>query len=325
LLMYRCAPHSLLTLFLVWTLNLGLAASPVIGVAIARGGFQVDGDPVSGNATLFDGNTLETGSVPSELRLENGVRMRLASESRGMVYRDRLILEKGLGELTSGAGYGIVARGLHVAPEAPDSMARVALRGDRQVLVAALTGTFRVTTTAGRMLAVLEPGKALEFEPQEPGRQAVFSMTGCLERRDGHYTLRDLIAGVVEEVRGQNLDRYVGDVVEVTASEMPNVKPITGAEEVIQIRRIRRVSRGCPAPPPTAPPARPAAQPAPPAAEPGPPVAPPAPAPQQPPAPSRGGMSGATKAVIAGVIIGGAGAGAAVFLTQKEDKGTISP
>jgi hypothetical protein len=34
-------------------------------------------------------------------------------------------------------------------------------------------------------------------------------------------------------------------------------------------------------------------------------------------------MSGAAKAVIAGVVIGGAGAGAAVYLTQKEE-GTIS-
>ncbi|MGQ9633336.1 MAG: hypothetical protein ACUVXB_03740 [Bryobacteraceae bacterium] len=94
-----------------------------------------------------------------------------------------------------------------------------------------------------------------------------------------------------------------GNVVEITARLMPGVNPIEGAMEVIQVSRLRRVSRGRPVAAPPAP------------AAPGPTPAPPA------------GMSGAKKAVIAGVIVGGAGAGAAVFLLHKKEKqpGTVNP
>lgn len=82
-------------------------------------------------------------------------------------------------------------------------------------------------------------------------------------------------------------------MVEVTATVLPGVKPVEGALEVVQVRRLARVSASCAV----------AAAPA---------------------APT--GMSGKSKAVIAGVIVGGAGAGAAIYFTviKKEDKGTIS-
>jgi hypothetical protein len=89
----------------------------------------------------------------------------------------------------------------------------------------------------------------------------------------------------------------VGNTIEVTATVIPGAKPMEGSMEVIQITRLRRVSRGCAA------------------------AAPP------PPSVPKPGMSGARKAVIAGVIVGGAGAGAAVYLTTRKsaNKGTISP
>lgn len=310
--MKYCVIGSLAALLSAGSLTLAPAASPMIGVAVAEGSFRVNGHVVTGNATLFDGNTIETGGVPSELQLDGGVRMLLAAGSRGKVYRDRVVLEKGLGELANGPDYPIEARGLRIVPGVAEASGRVALGGGREVLVAALAGTFRVTTAEGRMVAIVRPGMTLAFQAQAAG-QPEFSMSGCLERRGGQYVLRDLIAGIVEELRGDRLDQYVGNVVEVTAVELPNVKPVTGAEEVIQIKRIRRISGSCPAPSPGA---KPAAQPG-----------PRAPTPSGPPAqaPKAGGMSGATKAVIAGVIIGGAGAGAAVALTRKsEDKGTIS-
>jgi hypothetical protein len=314
--MRRCTAQSLVSILLVSILVFSVEGASAIGIAMTKGDFFIDGNPVVGNATLFEGNTLETAVAFSQLQLHGGVTMLLGTESRGKVYHDRLVLEKGLGELQIHPSYQVEARGFRVSSQAPEAVARVALTGEDGIEVAALSGVFRVATTTGRMLAVIQPGMALSFVPQVPSGRASFTMTGCLEKRDGYYVLRDLVAGVIEEVRGAGLEREVGNVIKVTAFDLPNVKPATGAEEVIQIEEMNRVRRGCPAPPPSAPKA--AKPPSP--GQPAPP--PPQPAPQ-PPTSQGGGMSGATKAVIAGVIIGGAGAGAAVYLTQRE-KSTIS-
>jgi hypothetical protein len=271
------------------------ASSAAIGIAIADGSFSIDSHRVAGNATIFEGNTLETEAVSSELRLYGGVRVNLASDSRGKVFRDRLVLEKGLSELSARAGYGIEARGLRILADGPGATGRVAISGPRKVQAAALAGSWRVTTADGTVVALLGPGTALEFEPQAvTGAQAPFQMTGCLEKRDGHLVLRDPVTGVMEEVRGGGLAAEAGNMIEVTATVVPGVTPATGAQEVIQVSRVRRISRKCVSGGPL-------------------PI-------------SESGMSGAAKAVIAGVIVGGAGAGAVVYLKviKGEKKGTIS-
>lgn len=289
------------------------AFSAAIGVAKAHGRFLVDSHPVAGNATLFEGNTLETAAASSELQLYSGVRMRLAPDSRGRVFGNRLELEKGSGELNGGAGYRIEARGLRILAGSPGAAGRVAITADYKVQAAALAGSLRVTTADGTVVALVRPAMALEFEPQTvTGAQAPFEMSGCLERRAGHFVLRDPLTGVVEEVRGSRLEGEVGNMVEVTATVIPGVKPVEGALEVIEITRLRRISRGCaPAWPPVPQAAEPAA--------PGPATAPARTAPPPPSVP-KPGMSGTRKAVMAGVIVGGAGAGAVIYLTTKKDE-----
>src|SRR6185295_14572584 len=58
------------------------AANGSIGIAVTNGGFQVDHARVSGNATLFDGSSVETAKAPSQLQLNDGVVMRLAADAR---------------------------------------------------------------------------------------------------------------------------------------------------------------------------------------------------------------------------------------------------
>jgi len=298
------------------------AHGAAIGVAVANGSFRVDDSMVAGNATLFDGSQLETALASSEVRLSGGVHMRLAAGSRGRVFRDRLVLEKGLGELESGSGYRIEALGLRVLPEGDNASGRVAVTAERKLQALALTGSLRVTAADGTVVALLTPGNALEFAPQAvTGVQAPFQMTGCLEAREGRLVLRDPLTGVTEEVRGDRLDREVGRMIEVTATVVPGAQPVAGALEVIQVSRFRRVSGECalaaapPAAKPAAvPPQQPAAQP------------PPAAKPASPPQAAKGGMSTGTKAVIAGVVVGGAGAGAYVYwkTTQNESPSPIS-
>jgi hypothetical protein len=200
-------------------------------------------------------------------------------------------------EVAGGDAYRIEAHGLRLVPEGKDAAARVLISGQRKVQAAVLSGALRVTAADGTVVALMRPGTALEFAPQQvTGADATFEMRGCLERRQDRFVLRDVVSGVMEEVRGKGLEGEVGRLVEVTAKTVPGVTPIEGAQEVIEISRIRRVAANCIAPSPagTAPPQ---------------------------------GMSGAKKAVIAGVVVGGAGAGAAVYLLSRKsnDPGTISP
>jgi len=211
------------------------------------------------------------------------------------VFHDRLVLERGVSELDSGQGYWIEARGLRILPQGLGAAGRVLVDGSRKVQAAALAGSLRVTASDGTVVALLAPGKALEFEPQAvTGEQAPFQMTGCLEKSGAAFLLRDPISGVTEEVRGSGLEGEIGRMVEVTATVLPGVKPVEGAQEVVQVSRLVRVSAGCIVPTAT--------------------TAPPP------------GMSAKSKAVIAGVIVGGAGAAAAVYFTviKKETKETIS-
>src|SRR5579859_4863926 len=71
-------------------------AAPAIGIVTASGHFNVEGSQVWGNATLFDGATVETSSASSELALRNGVQVQLGAGSRARIWQNRLVLEKGV-------------------------------------------------------------------------------------------------------------------------------------------------------------------------------------------------------------------------------------
>lgn len=310
--MHRHVVALCLPLALLWAL---WGAEPV-GIFQGAGMFLVNGNPATGNATVLEGGTVASSDSGGELRLKSGARMYLYPNSAGRVYARRVVLERGAGEWEGSADTVLEAGSLRILSEGGRAAGRVLVLDNGKVEAVAGSGILRVTNPAGVTVARMRAGMALEFEvqPPVPGVEPPFEITGCVERRPGGYVLSDPVTGVVEELRGERLDQEVGNVVEITARLLRGVKPIEGASEVIQVIRLRRVSRGCPAPaaPAAAAPAKPAA---------------PAPAPAPAPSPAPAGMSGAKKAVIAGVIVGGAGAGAAVFLLQKKEKqpGTISP
>jgi hypothetical protein len=91
---HRFSVQSLIALILAANLSLGTAAAPAVGIITATGSFTIDASNVTGNATLFEGNQIETGKASSLLQLNNGARMQLAADLRRAVYRDRLVLEK---------------------------------------------------------------------------------------------------------------------------------------------------------------------------------------------------------------------------------------
>ncbi|HEY2843050.1 MAG TPA: hypothetical protein VGJ09_05340, partial [Bryobacteraceae bacterium] len=81
--------------------------APAIGIVTASGHFSVEGSQVWGNATLFDGATVETGPASSELALRDGVKLQLGADSRARIWQNRLVLEKGAAQLAAPGSFQV--------------------------------------------------------------------------------------------------------------------------------------------------------------------------------------------------------------------------
>src|SRR5690242_513497 len=103
--MMQLSVRALLSLILVLTVTSLTASTAAIGFAAANGSFQVNAKQARDTATLFDGSVIETGKAPSQIRLDNGAQVRLATDSRAKVYEGRIVLEKGSGQLESSTTY----------------------------------------------------------------------------------------------------------------------------------------------------------------------------------------------------------------------------
>jgi hypothetical protein len=227
---------SFVALALALTLNYSLAAPAALGVATARGGFLIDGSPVEGNATLFDGVRIETRKASSSIRLGSGATAGLAGESRARVYQERLVLERGQGELASSPGYRMEALGLRIEPAAPGAAARVTLRGDKLVQVAAVGGAVRVRTGAGFLVGNVTPSRMLLFSPQAAGAATASKMSGYVTEEGGKYYLTDSTSGVKVQVSGGGIEQQVGNNVEITGTSI-------GADQV-QVNSINNLGTG---------------------------------------------------------------------------------
>jgi len=235
--------RGLLALVLCGTVSLSFSSSPAIGLVVAEGSFQVDHARVWGNATLLDGNLIETSQSSSRLQLENGVKMELAADSRARVYQSRMVLEKGIGQLDS-SNYRIEAGKVVVAPDSPGSVARVQVNGDNRVIVAAYQGSVRVSNGQGVLLARLDTGSELAFEPQEGASAATTKVTGCLLRKGGSFVAVDDTTNVVIQLQGVGLDANVGNRVQIIGTAVPGTPSVSGASQIVSVTDLQFISKG---------------------------------------------------------------------------------
>jgi len=294
--------QSLIALNLVAQLVFGMAAGPAVGLATAPGSFSIDHSRVAGNATLFEGSIVETWNTASELQLSTGARMQLAAESRGIIYRDRLVLEKGENQ----GNHPVEALSLRIRLADAGSTARVSLSGRNLVQVAALNGAVKVANGNGVVLASLAAGSALSFEPQEAGAAAPSTLTGCLESAGGKLMLTDETSSVRFELLGGGLDRYAGSRVLVTGTVNP------GSEDMntVRVTSLRQLAKKCSTKSAAAAGA----------------VAGGAATGGAAAGGAAAGAAVATKAIIAGVIVAGAAAGTAIAAVKTgDDEPAISP
>jgi hypothetical protein len=286
--------RSMILTLLAGVLTAGLAAPAAIGTATANGDFFLDRAAVKGNATVLDGTLLETATAPSLVRLDGGTRMRLGSASRARVFANRLVLEKGVGEVAAPKGLQLEAGTLRIVPEATGTSTRVSMTGPGTVTVAALAGNLRVTTAQGLLLARIETGSALEFQPQAAGASAPLSLTGCVSKADGHYLLHAESANVTFDLRGEDLDRYSGHRVTVTATALTGQQPAGGASQAVQVTQIKSLGTGCGSAAGAATTGTASTA-------------------------GRASLGGGTKAIIAGVAVAAVAGGTTLGLTRDED------
>jgi hypothetical protein len=280
------------------------AASPAIGIVTASGHFTLDRSQVWGNATVFEGSVVETGSASSAIELHNGAKLQLAKNSRARIESDRLIVEKGIGQITAPALFEVNAANLRI-----HSAGRMRVTVGENVLIASLSGITRVSSASGMLLAAIPAGRSMNFEPQSAN--GTVTRTGCLLFKDNHFIMQDENTQEVIEVSGQNFATQVGNRVEITGSASSAKPAVNIATLLVNVANITpKSSGGCLSVASTlnAQTEAPSAAPASPS--------------QTTAAAKTGGMSTGAKVAII-VVVAGGGAGAAIALAGK--KSSTSP
>ena len=224
--------------------------------------------------------------------------MQLAAESRGIVYRDRMVLESGSGRVEN---MSVDALSLRIRPE---GAAEVAIRNPGQVEVAALSGPVRVTTANGVLLANLQAGRKLAFMPEAVMPSAPTTVTGCLESAGSKFMLTDETSLVRFEMMGAGLAKEAGHRVQIAGT----VTPVPDAMSRVQSTSVKMLSKKCSNRTTAAAAAGIGS-----AGAAGASTA------------SAVGMAVATKVIIAGVVVAGAATGTAVAMVANDSPAPISP
>jgi hypothetical protein len=188
-------------------------ASTAIGTASTRGGIRVDGYAINGNATLFEGSTVETSQTTATLRLQKGTQIKLGTDSEGMLFSDHLNLVQGNGEVSAAGSFEVDASGFHVISKEPNTRGVVAVSGAGKIAVSAAAGEFEVTDDAGNALGNVVTGKAMSFAL--PGEQ--IAIEGTVSGSNGKYYLTDK-QGKQYELQGKGLGKFVNKMVRVTGA-----------------------------------------------------------------------------------------------------------
>jgi hypothetical protein len=232
------------SVLLMLTAVSAITAPAIVGTITVKGSLRLDGATISGNATLFEGEAVETQMAGSTLDTLSGIHLTLAPQSRGRIFGDRFTLEKGMVEVSNMPEFHVEAIGLRIER----ASTRVALAGTGHVEVMAMAGAAQVSDTTGLVLATVPQGQALDFEPPAaPETHSPWKMTGCLTSASGHFLLTDELTHVTAELKGTQLHEIAGRI-EIAGAMDPTETPVAGATQVLRVSQVRRLGKGCPVP-----------------------------------------------------------------------------
>jgi hypothetical protein len=218
------------------------AETPVIGMASAQSGVILDNARVSGDATVFDGSTVQTAAY-SRIQLKSGTRLDLGAGSKAQIFAGRVAMESGATEVQSPSGYRIDARTLSIQPSGPSAIARVKLDSDNKVLVTALNAPVNVINREGLLVARVNPGLPLSFMPQAGGPGS-YDTTGCVLQKSGAAIQVDSTGNQVFELRKADLRKAVGNTVHVTGTIDSTATAGGGATQVVTVTSATITSKG---------------------------------------------------------------------------------
>lgn len=214
------------------------AASPAIGIVTASGHFTLDRSQVWGNATVFEGSIVETGAASSEVALRNGAKLQLAKDSRARILADRVVLEKGIGQISAPESFEVNAANLRI-----HSNGRLRVSVGDNVQIASLFGSARVSSASGLLLAAIPAGRTMEFTPQ--AANGILTRSGCLMFKDNHYILQDEnTQEVVELSGGQGLKEQLGNRVAITGTASSAKPAVSIATLVLSVATVTLKSNG---------------------------------------------------------------------------------
>ena len=213
-----------------------IGAPSLIGVIHSSGDFRLDGLSIRGNGTVFEGSLIETSRSRSEVQLTGGSRVTLTPDSRARIYSNRTVLERGTSVIRDTGTRVVEVEALRISQASTGSIVQVALNEPGQVVVGVLSGSADVRTGSGLLVGHVLSGMTLAFEPQ--GASLGVNLTGRLEKRDGKFFLTDETTHVTMELRGPDLDKYVGKKVKVAGAIISGTAAAAGAAEVASVTSI---------------------------------------------------------------------------------------
>lgn len=210
-------------------------AVPYVGVAVSDGLIRINGANAAGNATLFAGATVETTDVGSKLRLLDGTVLFLGPQTRGQVFGDRTVIERGSARLDASGAYRVEALSLRIGAGPLHTSGVVSIHG-ATVEVYALEGRMLVANRRGQMVASVLPKQDRTFAAAtEPGLSTV---SGVLTHSAGAYRLTDEISNANIELRGTDLASKVGQRIRVSGAPLQDAAMGAGTSEVIQVASV---------------------------------------------------------------------------------------
>ena len=223
-----------------------LAASPSIGSVTARGETKVDNYDVRGSGTVFDGSVIETGqslSSGADLRLTSKAVITVLRDSRGTLYRDHFVLQRGAAQLGLTDSFRILANGVMVVPAEAHSSGIVSVDPANAVTVEAKDGTLEIRSSVGATLARVRVGHPLTFSSLAGKSPTEFSAMGTVSSEKGRYYLDSSETGTKYEVKGDNLQNYDGVSV-VASGVLEAAAPSAGIAGVLLASSIQSSNAG---------------------------------------------------------------------------------
>jgi len=220
---------------------LAVTPSPSIGSVTARGETRIDNQQVQGSGTVFDGSVVETGqsiSSGADLRLANNLEITLSRDSRGTLYRDHFMLQRGTAQLGSTDSFRVQASGVVVVPTEAHSSGIVSIDPANSVTVEAKNGTLEIRNSSGASVALVRPGHPLTFSSLTGKSLTEFSATGTVSSENGRYYLNSTETGMKYEMKGDNLQNYDGTSV-VASGVLEAATPAAGVAGLLQASSIQ--------------------------------------------------------------------------------------